>query len=157
MTVNNLLVNIGFGNVVAVSRIVAVVSSGSRPGQEDEGRSPGTGAKSSTALERSRKTRSILITDSDHIILSALQAGTLVQEDGRTGSGGSPWRRLRTRGTLFVVSAPSGAGKATLCRRICRASSGNRVVRVAHDEKSQAGRGKDGVDYVFTDSAAFPS
>ncbi len=77
MTVNNLLVNIGFGNVVAVSRIVAVVNPGSAPVRKmrEEARDRG---KVVDATE-GRKTRSILITDSDHIILSALQVETLVQ------------------------------------------------------------------------------
>lgn len=72
-----MLVNIGFGNIVSLSRIVAVVNPGSSPMKrmKDEARKRG---KLIDATE-GRKTRSIIITDSDHIILSALQVETILQ------------------------------------------------------------------------------
>jgi hypothetical protein len=71
------LVNIGFGNVVAASRVVAVVTPGSAPIRRlrEEARQRG---KLIDATE-GRRTRSIIITDSDHVILSALQAETITQ------------------------------------------------------------------------------
>jgi len=71
------LINIGFGNVVSASRVIAVVSPGSSPIKRlrDEA---GDRGKLIDATQ-GRKTRSIVITDSDHIILSALQVETITQ------------------------------------------------------------------------------
>ncbi|GAB4411446.1 MAG: DUF370 domain-containing protein [Thermodesulfovibrionales bacterium] len=71
------LVNIGFGNVVSASRVIAIVTPGSSPMKRlrDDARKRG---KLIDATE-GRRTRSIIITDSDHVILSALQAETITQ------------------------------------------------------------------------------
>ncbi len=73
----NSLVNIGFGNVVSAGRVVAVVNPGSSPIKKlrDEARERG---KLIDATE-GKKTRSIIVTDSDHIILSAIQVETITQ------------------------------------------------------------------------------
>ncbi|MGB9710824.1 MAG: DUF370 domain-containing protein [Thermodesulfovibrio sp.] len=70
-------INIGFGNIVSLSRIVAVVNPNSSPMKrmKEEAKKRG---KLIDATE-GRKTRSIIITDSDHIILSALQVETIFQ------------------------------------------------------------------------------
>ena len=71
------LLNIGFGNTVLVNRIVAIVSPASAPMKrlkED--------AKLANKLidaTMGRRTRSIIITDSDHVILSGVQAETIAQ------------------------------------------------------------------------------
>ena len=71
------LLNVGFGNFVLASRVVAVVSPSSSPMRrlrED--------AKQANRLidaTQGRKTRSIVITDSNHVILSAVQAETMRQ------------------------------------------------------------------------------
>lgn len=81
--ISPVLVNIGFGNVVSASRVVAVVTPGSSPMKRlrEEAKKRG---KLVDATE-GRRTRSIIVTDSDHIILSALQAETITQRfgDGR--------------------------------------------------------------------------
>lgn len=71
------LINIGFGNVVSASRVIAVVTPGSSPIKRlrEEARDRG---KLIDATQ-GRKTRSIVVTDSDHIILSALQVETITQ------------------------------------------------------------------------------
>lgn len=79
------LLNIGFGNLVVASRVVAVVNSSSSPMKrlredaKEEGRL--------IDATQGRKTRSILITDSNHVILCAIQAETIgqriAQEDKR--------------------------------------------------------------------------
>lgn len=71
------LINIGFGNVVSASRIIAIVTPGSSPikRMREEARERG---KLIDATQ-GRKTRAIIITDSDHVILSALQAETITQ------------------------------------------------------------------------------
>ena len=69
------LLNIGFGNVVFSHRIIAIVSPESAPikrmvqDAKDKGR----------LLDATygRRTRSVVITDSDHVILSAVQADTI--------------------------------------------------------------------------------
>lgn len=71
------LVNIGFGNVVSASRVIAIVTPGSAPMKRlrEEAKKRG---KLIDATE-GRRTRSIIVTDSDHIVLSALQAETITQ------------------------------------------------------------------------------
>jgi regulator of extracellular matrix RemA (YlzA/DUF370 family) len=71
------LVNIGFGNVVATSKVVAVVTPGSAPMKRlrEEAKKAG---RLIDATE-GRRTRSIIVTDSNHIILSAIQAETITQ------------------------------------------------------------------------------
>ena len=86
-----MLVNVGFGNVVSAPRVVAVVNPGSLPVKKlrEEAKSRG---KLVDATE-GRKTRSIIITDSDHIILSALAVETISQRVsypmGSTADGGN--------------------------------------------------------------------
>ncbi len=69
------LINIGFGNVVSASRIIAVIIPGSSPMKRlrEEAEEKG---KLIDATQ-GRKTRALIITDSDHIILSALQVETI--------------------------------------------------------------------------------
>lgn len=69
--------NIGFGNVVSANRIVAIINPGSAPIKKlrEEARQKG---KLIDATE-GKKTRSIIVTDSDHIVLSAIQVETLAQ------------------------------------------------------------------------------
>ncbi len=64
-------VNIGFGNMVAAERIIALVSPDSAPVKrlmqdaKDAGRT--------IDVSCGRKTRAVIITDSEHVILSALK------------------------------------------------------------------------------------
>jgi regulator of extracellular matrix RemA (YlzA/DUF370 family) len=71
------MLNIGFGNVVSSTRVIAIVAPGSSPMKRlrDEAEERG---KLIDATQ-GRKTRSIIVTDSDHIILSALQVETITQ------------------------------------------------------------------------------
>jgi len=71
------LINIGFGNVVSASRVIAVVAPGSSPIKRLR-EEAGERGKLIDATQ-GRKTRAIIITDSDHIILSALQVETITQ------------------------------------------------------------------------------
>lgn len=69
------LINIGFGNMINAERIIAVVSPDSAPIKRmvQEGKDRGTVIDASFG----RKTRTVIITDSDHIILSYLTAETV--------------------------------------------------------------------------------
>ena len=75
--VSPILVNIGFGNVVASSKVVAIVTPGSAPIKRIREEAKKTGKL--VDATQGRRTRSIIVTDSNHIILSALQAETITQ------------------------------------------------------------------------------
>ncbi len=81
------LINIGFGNMVSAERLVAIVSPDSAPikrlvqDAKDRG--------SLIDATHGRRTRAVLLTDSEHVILSAVQPETVanrfteeVDEDG---------------------------------------------------------------------------
>ncbi|MCP3943301.1 MAG: DUF370 domain-containing protein [Desulfobacteraceae bacterium] len=70
-----LLLNIGFGNTVVAERVVAILSPNSSPMKrvKDEAKD----ARSLIDVTHGRKTRAIIITDSNHVILSAIQAETV--------------------------------------------------------------------------------
>jgi len=69
------LLNIGFGNVVRADRVVAIVTPSSAPMKRlrEEARIAGKLVDAT----QGRRTRAIVITDSDHVILSAIQAETV--------------------------------------------------------------------------------
>lgn len=69
------LINIGFGNMVASGRLVAIVSPESAPIKRivQEARDRGVLIDGTYG----RRTRAVLITDSDHVVLSALQPETV--------------------------------------------------------------------------------
>ncbi len=69
------LVNIGFGNMVSANRMVAIVSPESAPIKRivAEAKEQGTLIDAT----HGRRTRAVIITDSDHIILTYLQSETL--------------------------------------------------------------------------------
>ena len=71
------LLNIGFGNMVVADRIVAVVAPNSAPMKrlKDEARED----KHLLDATHGRRTRSIIILDSNHVVLSAIQAETISQ------------------------------------------------------------------------------
>ena len=71
------LLNIGFGNTVAAERVVAIVSPNSAPMKrlKDEAKDE----KRLIDATHGRRTRSIIVMDSNHIVLSAIQAETISQ------------------------------------------------------------------------------
>ena len=68
-------INIGFGNMVAADRVVAIANPDSAPikrliqDSKDDGRA--------VDVTCGRRTRAVIITDSEHVILSAIQAETI--------------------------------------------------------------------------------
>lgn len=69
------MINIGFGNVICAERIIAVVSPDSAPVKRIIQE-----AKERTMLidaTYGRRTRAVLVMDSDHVVLSALQPETV--------------------------------------------------------------------------------
>ena len=69
-----LLLNIGFGNVVAADKVVAIVSPGSAPIKrlKEDAKEQGKLIDATYG----RKTRAIIVTDSNHVILSAINPET---------------------------------------------------------------------------------
>ncbi len=69
------LLNIGFGNSVVSSKIVAILTAGSAPMKrlKDDAKDGGRLIDAT----QGRKTRSIIITESNHVILSGVQAETI--------------------------------------------------------------------------------
>ncbi len=69
------LINIGFGNIVAANRVIAVVSPESAPIKRiiQEARERGMLIDATYG----RRTRAVIITDSDHVVLSAIQPETV--------------------------------------------------------------------------------
>ncbi|OUN36817.1 MULTISPECIES: DUF370 domain-containing protein [unclassified Faecalibacterium] len=79
------LINIGFGNMVSAERLVAVVSPDSAPIKRiiKEAREQGRLIDASYG----RSTRAVLLMDSDHVILSALQPETVANRAGSPSDG----------------------------------------------------------------------
>jgi len=69
------LINIGFGNMVSANRLVAIVSPESAPIKRviQDAKERGTLIDATYG----RRTRAVIITDSDHVILSAVQPETV--------------------------------------------------------------------------------
>ena len=69
------MLNIGFGNMVSADRLVAIVSPESAPIKRivQEGRDRGMLIDATYG----RRTRAVIIMDSDHVVLSALQPETV--------------------------------------------------------------------------------
>ena len=80
------LINIGFGNMVSANRLIAIVSPESAPIKRiiQDARDHGTLIDATYG----RRTRAVLITDSHHVILSAVQPETVANraagQEGKT-------------------------------------------------------------------------
>lgn len=76
------LINIGFGNLINSSRIVAVVSPDSAPVKRmiQDCKEKGTLIDAT----HGRRTRAVIITDSDHVVLTYLQSETVANRLNET-------------------------------------------------------------------------
>ena len=80
------LINIGFGNMINAQRLIAIVSPDSAPVKrlvqdaKDDGRA--------IDVTCGRRTRSVIITDSEHVILSAIQTETISNRLDNSGDEG---------------------------------------------------------------------
>lgn len=78
-------INVGFGNMVAADRVIALASPDSAPVKrlvqdaKDDGRA--------IDVTCGRRTRSVIITDSEHVILSAIQTETIANRLGDSDDG----------------------------------------------------------------------
>ena len=82
------LINVGFGNMVAAARVVAVANPESAPikrliqDSRDDGRA--------IDVTCGRRTRAVIITDSEHVILWATQAETIANRLENSAPGADP-------------------------------------------------------------------
>jgi hypothetical protein len=78
------LVSIGFGNSVVSRRVIAIISPNAAPIRRlrDEAREE----RRLIDATQGRRTRSVLITDSNHVILSAIQSETIAQRFSPEGT-----------------------------------------------------------------------
>jgi len=69
------LINIGFGNIVSANRVIAIISPESAPIKRviNEARERGMLIDATYG----RRTRAVIVTDSEHVILSAVQPETV--------------------------------------------------------------------------------
>ena len=81
-------INIGFGNIVSAHRLIAIVSPESAPIKRiiQEARDRGMLIDATYG----RRTRAVIITDSDHIILSAVQPITVAHRLDGIDDGNDP-------------------------------------------------------------------
>lgn len=85
------LINIGFGNIVAANRLIAIIGPESAPIKRiiQEGKEKGVVIDATYG----RRTRAVLVVDSGHVILSAIQPETIANrlsqanEDDKTSHG----------------------------------------------------------------------
>jgi regulator of extracellular matrix RemA (YlzA/DUF370 family) len=71
------LLNVGFDNVVSATRIIAVVSA--EPSPIKRLREAAGRHQKLIDATNGRRTRTVIITDSDHVVLSSLQPETVAQ------------------------------------------------------------------------------
>lgn len=71
------LINVGFGNTVMASRIIAVVNTGSSPARKLK--ELAKSAERLVDVTEGRRTRSLLVMDSNHVVLSSIQPDTISQ------------------------------------------------------------------------------
>ena len=74
------LINIGFGNMISVNRLIAIVSPDSAPIKRMVQEAKEAGMLIDATY--GRRTRAVIIMDSDHIILSAIQPETVANRLG---------------------------------------------------------------------------
>ncbi len=82
------LLNLGYGNLVVASRVVAIVSPQSAPMKRL--REDASSRGKLIDATQGRRTRSIIVTDSDHIILSAINPDTVAARLLPENGSGSP-------------------------------------------------------------------
>ena len=80
------LINIGFGNIVSAERVVAIVSPESAPIRRIIQESKDRGMLIDATC--GRRTRAVIIADSDHIILSAIQSETIAHRMDKESADG---------------------------------------------------------------------
>ncbi len=78
------LLNIGYGNLVMAQRVIAIVSPQSAPMRRLREEADAKGKL--VDATQGRRTRSILVMDSDHVVLSAVNPETIATRLGHEGA-----------------------------------------------------------------------
>jgi hypothetical protein len=120
------LIHIGFGNVLAVNRVIAVASPNSAPTRRiiKEGKSKGL----LIDMTNGRKTKAVIFTDSGHIILAALAPETVASRIRKS------WGRL-------TIKPEEGEEKENLVQQ---SKSKGLLIDLTNGKKTQS--------VIFTDS-----
>lgn len=147
------LVNIGFGNMVSANRLVAIVSPESAPIK----RIIQDARDRSTLIDATygRRTRAVIITDSDHVILSAVQPETVASRlaDQLTIRMRRSWTKVNDKGLLIVLSGPSGTGKGTIVKKLLEKNS--TCLSVSMTTRSPRVGEEEGKSYFFVSRETF--
>ena len=138
------LINIGFGNLVNAQKIVAIVSPDAAPikrlvqSAKNDGRV--------IDATQGRKTKGVILTDQNQVILSALQPDTL----SRRFSGKSELNK----GVLTVVSGFSGSGKGTIMKALLKKYD-NYALSISATTRSPREGERNGREYFFKTKEEF--
>ena len=97
-------INIGFGNVIARDRAVCVIAPGSSPVKKlkDVARAQGKLIDAS----QGRRTRAVIVTDSDHVVLSAINPDLIYLNAPGYGVDGPCGRKPAFAPTIGACSSP---------------------------------------------------
>ena len=139
------LINIGFGNVVNSQKIVAVVSPDAAPVKRMVQSIKGT--RSLIDATQGRKTKAVIVTSDDYLVLSALQPETIARRFAEIYENEDKGETMN-KGILVVVSGFSGAGKGTVMKRLMEKYDGYALSVSATTRKPRPGE-EDGREYFF--------
>lgn len=139
------LINIGFGNVVNSRKIVAVVSPDAAPVKRMIQSIKGT--RSLIDATQGRKTKAVIVTSDDYLVLSALQPETIARRLRKLIIMKKRKRNM-SKGVLTVVSGFSGAGKGTVMKRLLEKYENYALSISVTTRKPREGE-RDGIEYFF--------
>ena len=130
------LINIGFGNVVNSRKIVAVVSPDAAPVKRMIQSIKGT--RSLIDATQGRKTKAVIVTSDDYLVLSALQPETIARR----------FAEANNYEEKEEVSGFSGAGKGTVMKRLLEKYENYALSISVTTRKPREGE-RDGIEYFF--------
>jgi regulator of extracellular matrix RemA (YlzA/DUF370 family) len=85
MPLSTELIHVGFGNILAINKVVAIVAPGPAPIKRLVEQAGGSGML--IDMTNGKKTKTIIIMDSGHIVLTALASKTIAARVGASQSG----------------------------------------------------------------------
>ena len=139
------LINIGFGNLVSSERLLTIVGPDSAPIKRmiQEARDRAMLIDASYG----RKTRAVLLMDTDHVILSAIPPETIARRLADPSAGMS-------QGRIIIVSGPSGVGKGTILRTVMQQHESLHY-SVSATSRPMRPEDREGVSYYFVSRERF--
>ena len=141
------LMNIGFGNMVNTDKIVSIISSDSAPAKRMISR----GKEQEILIDatQGRRTKSVIFTENNKIILSALQPAGLMAMHRRVTM------IQKSKGILIVLSGFSGSGKGTIMKELMKKYSEQYALSISATTRSPRPGETDGVEYFFKTKEQF--